>query len=347
MKRPGEAPPQRARRPGTNSTYTQGSLAISTLDQHSSDQHSSILLDREPARTSHQPTPAADSFGAGDASGLGKTLETALLRRVSVVIPTLNEVESIAHVLAEIPTAVREIIVVDGLSMDGTVEAALAARPDIRVVHQSVPGKGAAIRAGVQAASGDYIVLMDGDGSTDPAYIATFARVLAGGADYAKASRFLPGAGTDDMPFHRRVGNWFFVQLSRVLFGTGFTDITYGFNAVRRDLLEAMALEIDGWPQEIVTNLRMVRYGLRIEEIAAFERRRIAGAAKLRTWSAGWAILCAIVAERGRTLPPLQGIAQPSLGAFKRAPVPVMADGLGDGESWLPQVLDETEARIA
>jgi glycosyl transferase family 2 len=346
MKPPGEARPQRVRHPRTSGTYTHSSLAISTVDQHSSDQPSSNLFDREPARTGQQPFPATGPFGLGDGSGLGKTLETALLRRVSVVIPTLNEVESITHVVAAIPAAVREIIVVDGLSTDGTANAALAARPDVRVVHQQAPGKGAAIRAGVHAASGDYIVLMDGDGSTDPAYIATFARVLAGGADYAKASRFLPGAGTDDMPFHRRVGNWLFVQLSRILFGTGFTDITYGYNAVRRDHLEAMALEIDGWAQEIVTNLRMVRYGMRVEEIAAFERRRIGGAAKLRTWSAGWAILCAIVAERGRSLPPLQGISLSSLGASSRAPVPVMADGRGEAEAWLQQVSDETEAQI-
>jgi len=346
MKRPGEAQPQRARRPRTSSTHARSSFAITTLDQHSSHEHSSSFPDREPASVGHQPFLANGVLPSGDADRIGLTLETALLRRVSVVIPTLNEVESITQVLAAIPAAVREIIVVDGLSTDGTANAALAARPDVRVVHQQVHGKGAAIRAGVHAASGDYIVLMDGDGSTDPAYIATFARVLAAGADYAKASRFLPGSGTDDMPFHRRVGNWLFVQLSRFLFGTGFTDITYGYNAVRRDHREAMALEIDGWAQEIVTNLRMVRYGMRVEEIAAFEHRRIAGAAKLRTWSAGWAILCAMVAERGRPLPPLQGIGRASLGAFSRAPVPVMADGLGDVESWLPQVVDEPEALI-
>ena len=75
--------------------------------------------------------------------------DEVLLGRVSVVIPTLNEVECIAHVLARIPTSVREIIVVDGLSTDGTAEVAAAARPDVRVVHQQVRGKGAAIRAGI------------------------------------------------------------------------------------------------------------------------------------------------------------------------------------------------------
>lgn len=230
------------------------------------------------------------------------TIDEALLRRVSVVIPTLNEAESIASVLAGIPASVREIIVVDGLSSDGTAEVAAAARPDVRIVHQTIKGKGAAIRAGMDAACGEYVLLMDGDGSTDPAYIPVFARALADGADIAKGSRFLPDGGTDDMTFHRRLGNWGFVVLARILFGARFTDITYGYNAVRRDRRDAMALEIDGWAQEIVTNLRMVRLGLRVDEIPTFEPRRTAGIAKLRTWSAGWAILMAILAERRRPL---------------------------------------------
>jgi hypothetical protein len=98
--------------------------------------------------------------------GQSARIDEALLRRVSVVIPTLNEVDCITHVLARIPTSVREIIVVDGLSIDGTADAAAAARPDVQVVHQQVRGKGAAIRAGIEVASGEYIVLMDGDGST-------------------------------------------------------------------------------------------------------------------------------------------------------------------------------------
>jgi glycosyltransferase involved in cell wall biosynthesis len=240
------------------------------------------------------------------------TSDEALLQRVSVVIPTLNEVDSIASVLARIPDSVREIIVVDGLSSDGTADVAAAARADVRIVHQHARGKGAAIRAGIDEASGEYIVLMDGDGSTDPAYIAAFARVLADGADIAKGSRFLPGAGTDDMTFHRRIGNWGFVLLARILFGARFTDITYGYNAVRRDRRDAMALEIDGWAQEIVTNLRMVRYGMRVEEVPTFEPRRIAGVAKLRTWSAGWAILRAILAERRRPISGLANAQQPA-----------------------------------
>jgi len=283
--------------------------------------HEAILVDRQ---SQDRTTPWAT--------------DEVLLGRVSVVIPTLNEVECIAHVLARIPTSVREIIVVDGLSTDGTAEVAAAARPDVRVVHQQVRGKGAAIRAGIEEASGNYIVLMDGDGSTDPAYIAAFARVLAGGADYAKASRFLPGSGTDDMPFHRRVGNWLFVLAARVLFGTHFTDITYGYNAVRRDKRAAMALEIDGLAQEIVTNIRMVRYGMRVEELPAFEPKRIAGEAKLQTWSAGWTILRAILSERRHALPNLGPSPQLSIFTSSRPSVAVKVHGSRDIDPWLREL---------
>jgi glycosyltransferase involved in cell wall biosynthesis len=281
----------------------------------------------------------------GENAPLG--LDEALLHRVSVVIPTLNEADSIAIVLAGIPAAVREVIVVDGLSTDGTVEAATAARPGVQIVRQQVRGKGAAIRAGIEHASGDYVVLMDGDGSTDPTYLSTFARVLAGGADIAKGSRFLPGAGTDDMTFHRRIGNWCFVVLARALFGARFTDITYGYNAVRRDRAGAMALEIDGWAQEIVTNLRMVRYGMRVEEVPTFEPRRIAGVAKLRTWSAGWAILLAILVERRHPLQDLDAIQRPSLRNSGQPWVPVMVHASDDPDPGLRHLSDGSPVSLA
>jgi glycosyltransferase involved in cell wall biosynthesis len=275
------------------------------------------------------------------------TIDEALLRRVSVVIPTLNEAESIGLVLAGIPTSVREIIVVDGLSSDGTPDVAAATRADVRIVRQTIKGKGAAIRAGMDAAVGEYVLLMDGDGSTDPAYIPVFARALADGADIAKGSRFLPGGGTDDMTFHRRLGNWGFVVLARILFGARFTDITYGYNAVRRDRRAAMALEIDGWAQEIVTNLRMVRYGLRVDEIPTFEPRRTAGVAKLRTWSAGWAILKAILAERGRPLLGREAETDWSDGAPGQAWTTVKVHGIGEVDPDLVQLGDAGPSIIA
>ena len=82
--------------------------------------------------------------------------------RISVVIPTRNEAKNLPHVLKRIPADVHEVLIVDGLSKDRTVEVARAERPDVRIVTQVVPGKGAALRSGFYEASGDVIVALDG-----------------------------------------------------------------------------------------------------------------------------------------------------------------------------------------
>lgn len=219
---------------------------------------------------------------------------------VSVIIPALNEAENLPHILPAIPAWVHEVILVDGNSTDNTVEVAKQILPSIRIVKQEkgTRGKGAALRAGVNAARSDIVVLLDADGSTDPAEIPVFVSTLLTGADYAKGSRFLQGAGTTDMPFYRQIGNGALVTLTNVLFKTRYTDITYGYNAFWRNDAHLLAFEINGWACEIVNNIRAARNGLRIVEVASFEHDRIAGEAKLQTWSAGWTILKAIVRER-------------------------------------------------
>jgi glycosyltransferase involved in cell wall biosynthesis len=217
--------------------------------------------------------------------------------RISVVIPALNEAENLPFVLPRIPAWVHEIILVDGFSTDTTVAIARQVRPDIRVVFQEGRGKGAAIRSGFYAATGDIIVLLDADGSTDPAEIPAFVGALLAGADFAKGSRFIQGGGSADMTAVRRLGNKFFVLLANLLFRTQFTDITYGYNATWSRHASFLALEIDGWANEIISNIRAGRNGLRIAEVASFEYQRIAGEAKLMTFSAGWTIMVAILGE--------------------------------------------------
>jgi len=216
---------------------------------------------------------------------------------VSVVIPAMNEAENLPSVLPRIPDWVQEVILVDGYSHDSTVAVARELRPDIRVLYQEGTGKGAALRTGVAAATGEIIVMLDADGSTDPIEIPAFVGALLAGADVVKGSRFLQGGGTADMPPLRQFGNWGFVMLANVLFGTQFSDITYGYRAAWRRSLAALALEIDGWENESVGNIRAARAGLRVAEVPSFEYRRLAGEAKLQTFPAGWVILKGIVAE--------------------------------------------------
>ena len=222
---------------------------------------------------------------------------------VSVVIPALNEAESLPHVLPRIPRWVDEVILVDGASIDGTMEVARRIMPRVRLVTQDRRGKGAALRCGFAAARGDIVVHLDADGSTDPAEIEAFVDCLLAGADFAKGSRFAQGGRTDDITPLRRLGNWGFVVLTNMLYGSRFSDITYGYNAMWRRHHHLLAPEIDGWAHEIVANIRAHRRGLRVVEVPSCEAPRVAGEAKLRTFSAGWTILKAIIGERFRPLP--------------------------------------------
>src|SRR5947209_12061761 len=127
--------------------------------------------------------------------------------RISVVIPTLNEARNIPYVLRAMPECVGEIVLVDGRSVDGTVEAALAVRPDVIVVHQGRRGKGNALAAGMAVTRGEYVVLMDADGSMDPHEVLRFVAALEDGADYVKGTRFRAPGGSSDITVLRRAGN--------------------------------------------------------------------------------------------------------------------------------------------
>jgi glycosyltransferase involved in cell wall biosynthesis len=221
------------------------------------------------------------------------------LPRISVVIPALNEAENLPHVLPYVP-AVHEIILVDGWSSDGTSDVARQLRPEVRIVAQEAAGKGAALRSGFRAATGDIIVMLDADGSTDPREIPRFVDALLDGADFVKGSRFLPGGGTSDMPAYRKLGNFTFVAMVRLLYGGRYTDLCYGYNAFWRRVLPALDLDGDGFEIETMMNVRALRSGLRVAEVPSFESKRVYGESRLRTIPDGLRVLRTILHERIR-----------------------------------------------
>ena len=243
---------------------------------------------------------------------------------VSVIVPTLNEAKNLPYVLPHIPAWVEEVILVDGRSTDDTIAVARSLRPDIRVVMQQGRGKGNALREGFAAATGDIIVMIDADGSTDPQEIPAFVGALEAGADFAKGSRFVQGGGTADMEFHRKLGNWGFVFVSRLLFGGKYTDLCYGYNAFWRHTLPCLALDADGFEIETQMNLRALEAKLKIVEIGSFEHPRRFGTSNLHAFKDGWRVLKTIFREfvqyrRGRTMAP----ALPKTEIVEMGPEPV------------------------
>jgi glycosyltransferase involved in cell wall biosynthesis len=220
---------------------------------------------------------------------------------ISVVIPAMNEADNLYHVLPRIPEDVHEVILVDGNSTDDTVTLAQSLLPSIRVVTQAADGKGSALRTGFEAVTGDVIVMLDADGSTDPAEIHLFVGALRAGADFVKGSRFAVGGGTADMPLHRQLGNKGFVLLTRLLFRARYTDLCYGYNAFWVDVLPLLDLDATGFEVETMMNIRAHQTGLRISEVPSFEHARQHGEGRLRTFVDGWRVLKTIFAERKRS----------------------------------------------
>lgn len=218
--------------------------------------------------------------------------------RVSVVIPALNEAENLPHVLATLPVDTYELVLVDGHSVDGTSTVAREHYPSVKIVGQPGRGKGDALRAGFAACSGDVIVMMDADGSTDGGEIERFVAALVDGADYAKGSRFMAEGGSEDITFLRRAGNRVLCGLVNLLFATSYTDLCYGYNAFWRSALHAIALDCAGFEVETVLNVRAAKAGLRVVEVPSIEHPRIHGESKLHPFRDGLRVLRAILRER-------------------------------------------------
>jgi glycosyltransferase involved in cell wall biosynthesis len=231
--------------------------------------------------------------------------------KVSVVIPTLNEARNLPHVFSELPSALHEVIIVDGHSVDDTVATARQLCPDVRIITQGRSGKGNALACGFAAATGDIIVMVDADGSADPAEIPRFVRALVDGADFAKGTRFAPGGGSSDITRLRRLGNRMLSGLVNVLYGTRYSDLCYGYNAFWRRHVPAFRLDAespvpadgtriwgDGFEVETLINIRIAQAGLDVTEVASYEHPRIHGVSNLNAFSDGWRVLRTILAER-------------------------------------------------
>jgi glycosyltransferase involved in cell wall biosynthesis len=245
------------------------------------DEHLGLLISREPDGRNGRPP--------------GRRKQDR--PRVSVVVPALNEEPNLPFVLPKIGTWVDEVILVDGHSDDGTCDVAHSLLPELRLVQQPGRGKGAALRAGFDAAEGDIIVMLDADGSTDPHEIPLFVGALLAGAEFVKGTRFVQGAGTADMSLLRKFGNRLLVYAVRLLFGGHCSDLCYGYMAFWKRVVPQLELDADGFEIETQMSVKALGLGLRVMEVPSFEFRRIHGKGNLRTVPDGWRVLKTIVRE--------------------------------------------------
>jgi len=210
---------------------------------------------------------------------------------VSVVMPCLNEEETIGACVDKARTALErlrvagEVVVSDNGSSDRSVEIATAR--GARVVHQPTRGYGAAYLRGLEAARGAIVVIGDSDDTYDFAEIGSFVRPLLDGYEFVNGSRLagtiLPGA----MPWsHQHIGNPVISWLLRTLFRAPFTDAYCGMKAFRRELYERIRPRSLGmeFALEMVVNVGLA--GLRATEVPIVYHRR-GGRSKLRTFRDG------------------------------------------------------------
>jgi glycosyltransferase involved in cell wall biosynthesis len=217
--------------------------------------------------------------------------------RVSVVLPAMNEAENLPHVFERMPPEVAEVILVDGNSTDATVAVAKQLWPSVVVVNQSRKGKGNALATGFRAATGEVIVMLDADGSTDPAEIPRFVAILLTGADFAKGTRFVAGGGSEDITGIRRLGNRVLSGMVNAFWGANYSDLCYGYNAFWTRCLRDIVPDCDGFEVETLMNIRVAKSNLKVVEVPSFEACRIHGISNLNARRDGMRVLRTIISE--------------------------------------------------
>jgi dolichol-phosphate hexosyltransferase len=203
---------------------------------------------------------------------------------ITIVIPTLNEEETIEYIIERCKPYGDEIVVVDGHSSDRTFE--IASNLNVTVLTDNGKGKGAAIRQALNAVTGDIVVFIDADGSHDPRDIPRLIEpIIRGDADHVTGSRILGGSselfgGFDE--FMRLAGSSFITECINWRFKTKLSDSQNGFRAIRREVALKLNLRenITTIEQEMV--MRTLKCDYRMAEVPSHEQKRFVGSSKIK-----------------------------------------------------------------
>ncbi|GFP26898.1 glycosyltransferase family 2 protein [Candidatus Hakubella thermalkaliphila] len=230
-----------------------------------------------------------------------RDLSQLRLPRLSIVIPVYNERDTIEEILdqvrrMELPDMEKEIIVVDDGSTDGTREILKRQEKDgLQVLyHPRNRGKGAALRTGFAAASGDYLLIQDADLEYDPQdYRRLLSPILKGKAQVVYGSRFT--GERRNMLFWHMVGNRFLSFLTNILYNTTVSDMETGYKLFSRESLEGIEIRSDRFDFEPEMTAKICKKGIRIYEVPiSYAGREIREGKKIRWWhgiTAIWTLL--------------------------------------------------------
>ena len=229
--------------------------------------------------------------------------------KLSVLVPTLNEIEGMRVILPQIKREwYHQLIVVDGGSTDGTVEFAKV--QGCQVILQKSKGVRRAYLEALPQITGDVVIPFSPDGNSLPEAIPRLGEKMKDGYDMVIASRYMEGARSEDDDLVTGFGNWMFTRLINLLFGSHYTDAMGMYRAWKPELLRTLDLDKESsfWPEKIVgvsgigldplLAVRCAKRKLRVTEIPANEPKRIGGVRKMLPFRCGLVILLEVLGER-------------------------------------------------
>lgn len=193
--------------------------------------------------------------------------------KLSIVIPCYNEKNTIFAILTSVKNALypyKEIILVDDFSTDGTRDILKSCNElaDKIVFHERNQGKGAAVRTGLKAVSGDIIIIQDADLEYDPdEYSKMIGPILEGKADVVYGSRFMGGEPHRVLYFWHRVGNALITLISNIFTNLNLTDMETCYKAFRKEILDKIQIEEDRFGFEPEITAKIAKLGCRIYEV--------------------------------------------------------------------------------
>lgn len=220
--------------------------------------------------------------------------------KLSVVIPVFNEAATIETVLTTVLSTPydKEVIVVDDGSQDGTREIlARLSRNELKIIyHEKNQGKGAALRTGFRAVSGDFVIIQDADLEYDPAdYPKLLKPLLDGRADVVYGSRFIGGDEHRALFFWHMIGNRLLTLLSNMFSNLNLTDMETCYKAFRREILEQITIQENRFGFEPEITAKVAGLKARIYEVGISYSGRTYGEGKKIGWQDGISALRCII----------------------------------------------------